>query len=1209
MNYLNKILYLKKEGQHKNPLFYKFLCLWTLALLLLIPSSPLTGQEKLSSFSQTTSNKDNQNLPLKFERNSNQPQPRPNSNCEQIIDPGNEFVDGIGQFHLLTLANDLVVEENEIFSLNSLDFNVAIDPNTTINEVIISFYEDTGNGPGERIGLLPSLTPSSIEHLGYIYQLEQKRVNVELDAPFSLIGGSNDVVYWVGVTIEYSGQNSFMQVTDLNTPNEIYYLSNHYGWLPGSDPGMFGIEYDGVISFYGECEDLEVCSGTPLAGEINGSGEFGVCPNQGFSLSATGYTQASGLIYQWQQKQPNTEEWMDIAGANSFILNITNGINEATDYRFRVECQTSGMSAVTNPVSAIILCYCIPNSACTMGYSINNVSLEGESQTIDNDSGCSTDGYGDFTMLNPADLISGEGYVLSVMTNHPRAFESEVRVWIDYDLNGNFENEELIATTNGNGLPTSGVKNFNITIPEEIDPGSYRMRVRLGFTSGTGFTGCSSFHSGETEDYMVQIIDPDIDCQGTPNAGSIDDDDISLCADSEFNLIATGASAASNGLERIWQKSNDGSNWTDLDGAYSSTYTIVEGINEATFFRYKVLCTNSGISETSNTLEVNLNSPTDCYCTPISICDLEQKITNVTLEGETTTINNDSDCINYGYSDFTHLPPADLYPTESYTISIGTDYEFTYLQELKAWIDFDESGSFEPSEEVFSSDGNGLDVGQTTFTFTIPQDIDPGLYRLRIRLNYAGVSGMNFDACSLLQNSGEAEDYIIEVLEIQDCQGSPSAGVIQDDFSVCPENSFTIKVENASMPARNLERTWQFSQDGQSNWTDIEGATASEYEVHEGIQETTYYRYTATCTTSGQTDTSDILEVMFNPLDRCPCEPSSNCSSPNNIQINNVTLEGESITINNDTECSNSGTPGYGDYTSLPAPDLEHNQLYTLSVSTGFHSPSLLNLRAWIDYNKNGEFEVSELIGATGENGMDESGTQSFEFQIPGHVNQEEYRVRVRLVYDPTGSELDSCSEYSHGETEDYLIEVKTTIAQPCEQPENLTVSEITDSSARISWLPVGDENQWQVAYGPEGYDDPVNEAEIVLVNGSPTIVLSGLETDTAYDIYVRALCDGEDLMSDWTGPANFTTQTLSVGDNSFQGFVIYPNPTDHFLIIESVVEIKSIGAFNPIGQQVISEVGLENGRLDVSKLSQGVYFLNVQLVDGSRGIFTFIKE
>ncbi|HLW33019.1 MAG TPA: fibronectin type III domain-containing protein, partial [Aequorivita sp.] len=83
------------------------------------------------------------------------------------------------------------------------------------------------------------------------------------------------------------------------------------------------------------------------------------------------------------------------------------------------------------------------------------------------------------------------------------------------------------------------------------------------------------------------------------------------------------------------------------------------------------------------------------------------------------------------------------------------------------------------------------------------------------------------------------------------------------------------------------------------------------------------------------------------------------------------------------------------------------------------------------------------------------------------------------------------------GECEDIL--------SVCEQPDNLAVSDITHNSVRVSWLPLGNETQWQVAYGPEGYNDPVNEAEIVLVNETPTVVITELEADTAYDIYVRA--------------------------------------------------------------------------------------------------------
>src|SRR5690554_2782925 len=184
-----------------------------------------------------------------------------------------------------------------------------------------------------------------------------------------------------------------------------------------------------------------------------------------------------------------------------------------------------------------------------------------------------------------------------------------------------------------------------------------------------------------------------------------------------------------------------------------------------------------------------------------------------------------------------------------------------------------------------------------------------------------------------------------------------------------------------------------------------------------------------------------------------------------------------------------------------------------------------------------------------------------------------------------------------------------TTEAGPCEQPDNLAVSDITHNSVRVSWLPVSNETQWQVAYGPEGYDDPVNEAEIVMVNDNPTVVITGLDPDVTYDIYVRALCNGEDFVSGWEGPANFTTQTLGVSDHSFQNFIFYPNPTNDILILQSQNNIEKIVIYNVLGKKVLEKTPLKlETQINLSDISTGVYLMNVTL-NGTQKIFRVIKD
>ena len=84
-------------------------------------------------------------------------------------------------------------------------------------------------------------------------------------------------------------------------------------------------------------------------------------------------------------------------------------------------------------------------------------------------------------------------------------------------------------------------------------------------------------------------------------------------------------------------------------------------------------------------------------------------------------------------------------------------------------------------------------------------------------------------------------------------------------------------------------------------------------------------------------------------------------------------------------------------------------------------------------------------------------------------------------------------------------------------------------------------------------------------------------------------------------GTANDFDPALSV-DNSFVNqFKIYPNPASDFIQIESNnLQISSVGIYSVLGKEVISQKTLTNNRVDVSNLSNGIYFMKINAEGGS---------
>ncbi|MGB1307619.1 MAG: gliding motility-associated C-terminal domain-containing protein [Oceanihabitans sp.] len=91
--------------------------------------------------------------------------------------------------------------------------------------------------------------------------------------------------------------------------------------------------------------------------------------------------------------------------------------------------------------------------------------------------------------------------------------------------------------------------------------------------------------------------------------------------------------------------------------------------------------------------------------------------------------------------------------------------------------------------------------------------------------------------------------------------------------------------------------------------------------------------------------------------------------------------------------------------------------------------------------------------------------------------------------------------------------------APACIIPSNITVTNIAGTTADVNWQMGGTESNWQYVVQAPGTGEPATGTDV----GVTMLNLTGLTYSTAYEIYLRADCDG-DGFSDWVGPINFTT-------------------------------------------------------------------------------------
>lgn len=211
-----------------------------------------------------------------------------------------------------------------------------------------------------------------------------------------------------------------------------------------------------------------------------------------------------------------------IAGetTETFTFTVQADLSAAGDYDLCAKTNLGGdtntgndefCKTVTNGVI-----YCEPLLDCSFGDGFKLFSVE----EINNVSDC--EGYADFTDLE-ATLNPGNTYSLTVTTGYG---DQNVRVWIDFNNDGTFDNSETVVP-NFVIAPGEAAGTFSETvdlvIPSGVVEGSHRMRAKSNWQAPVPDDACEVTTYGETEDYTALV-------------GSLGVEDLSI---SQGDLIVT----------------------------------------------------------------------------------------------------------------------------------------------------------------------------------------------------------------------------------------------------------------------------------------------------------------------------------------------------------------------------------------------------------------------------------------------------------------------------------------------------------------------------------------------------------------------------------------------------------------------------------------------------------------------------------------------
>jgi hypothetical protein len=378
--------------------------------------------------------------------------------------------------------------------------------------------------------------------------------------------------------------------------------------------------------------------------------------------------------------------------------------------------------------------------------------------------------------------------------------------------------------------------------------------------------------------------------------------------------------------------------------------------------------------------------------------------------------------------------------------------------------------------------------------------------------------------CTNAAGSAQVTMQVLGTVAPSNVTAQASAG------NACSGVSFNLSTNYTGL-IDGLTYQWQVSTDNGTSWTDISGATALTYST--SITVPSLFRIgISSC--GGTIEYSAPVSVGLSPPTDCYCTPVYTTGTAFGDLISNVAIVGTSLSNNTGFVA---GGPSYTFYTGQPnyTATLLPSSSYTLQVSTGEYGDQ--GYAAWIDYNDDGLFDASELVGATPTvigSGLTTgvvNASSSFTIALACTPPAGVHRMRIRGVYNQNGPTIDPCATYTWGETEDYLITIAP--APTCPAPGAMTAGTTTSTTAPLSWnMGCSVATNFDFEYGPVGFvqgtGTTISNQAVTVTGTAGDYTLTGLTPNTQYSVYYRANCGNGDV-SPWSVASNFTTQCAPI--------------------------------------------------------------------------------
>lgn len=254
----------------------------------------------------------------------------------------------------------------------------------------------------------------------------------------------------------------------------------------------------------------------------------------------------------------------------------------------------------------------------------------------------------------------------------------------------------------------------------------------------------------------------------------------------------------------------------------------------------------------------------------------------------------------------------------------------------------------------------------------------------------------------------------VTVAQLAPCDGSAPTNVVSNNIT----NS---EAKISWDPLASATYVVRYRKIGDATWTSI--STNDNFVNLTNLDEGQSYEIQVASVCSGTTGTYSA-STNFSTLSFTYCALASGSSNYEYISNVKVTSEGGTVVTNT------SGASTYTSYAADPTKliNLKANTTNNIIEVTKAWVGNKFNesIYIWIDFNRDGVYDASELVAATPNN---QSTPISITFPVPADAYVGDKTVGMRIILSDSGTQATACSIVKYGEVEDYSVKISPFLA------------------------------------------------------------------------------------------------------------------------------------------------------------------------------------